>query len=834
MELALLGGLASLGYIAGKDKTPNAGIVQKNEFPTHQLHIPDQNVYSHQAMPYAENETRRRASQLSQEAQNADKVIDHDHRYRLARMRGESDQQLASRMSGEQAGLVGPVVIDQNAYPKIGNSFQNFALNDQAFSQKVQQETKQVEEQIRNQTAMTQKGPIHIQVEKNTQMNPNYSMEQFTSLPEAADFNTFGDPSDYDKVWQQSTIMNGVTNRYHHETHGSMMDNQDPSKGLLPGSNHFANGMYGEVGQVAQRPTSEGKDRKRDATFTHNNMVPYFGGTSKQNINPTAHETRLHNMTGNFDYTTKSKSEVPHLFEPQQDIGNVYGSTSFNDRREEMLDEIKKSVSIYRQGERPIEQQKVAPGLNLGAGVEGRGGFHDMTRILPKETNEERVNPKISYQSRVTSGKTLTEEGTSRPRVDKNRPEKYYTNLDGSRNFVTTSGDETRPRVAPKVVLKNTNRINSHEIKGNVYNPSNQQKSMKRGEYTESLRENYELNRSGPAVAIEASVGNEIAKNDGYQARDTKRTDTQFNTFNGLLTQLMGGIRSALLDEARPTAKELNEENTQQGRNVGSSNQGVSYTRQDSQEARGSLKELTEVNTHIALNPKLAEGGRTFTRDPVNKAKITLKNLTETNTQNGRGIGGTDGSQNIYIRDPENEAKSTIKETTQVNPNQQGYISNSIMQNADGYKVRGVEPRYTPRNETSDHEFIPSAGSAGVSKSTVYDGAYNADLNAVKEIVAKGRTQMGSSTKLMNGMDTIHVDVHRIEETKKNRNDLIQENPNNDVVINSSIDPSSTLRGVITKDKNTTDEGYSGTRIYPEILNAFKKNPYAQSLHSYY
>jgi hypothetical protein len=51
----------------------------------------------------------------------------------------------------------------------------------------------------------------------------------------------------------------------------------------------------------------------------HNNMVPFFGGTMKQNVDPLANETTLNMYTGQWDYSRKQKQEKKtkrYLFPP--------------------------------------------------------------------------------------------------------------------------------------------------------------------------------------------------------------------------------------------------------------------------------------------------------------------------------------------------------------------------------------------------------------------------------------------------------------------------------------------------------------------------------------
>ena len=100
---------------------------------------------------------------------------------------------------------------------------------------------------------------------------------------------------------------------------------------------------------------------------------------------------------------------------------------------------------------------------------------------------------------------------------------------------------------------------------------------------------------------------------------------------------------------------------------------------------------------------------------------------------------------------------------------------------------------------------------------------YNASLNANKQEIAKGRKPMGSNVKLVNGKDKLAV-LHKRQMSGVNAERVEKSNvyavpPNNDDKIYS-------LKVGLTNEIN--DE-----RIDPELLDAYRNNPYTHSLHSY-
>ena len=138
--------------------------------------------------------------------------------------------------------------------------------------------------------------------------------------------------------------------------------------------------------------------------LTHNNMVPYFKtkGNYGNSIDDEKHLDKIFNrklelFTGsanNLDY--KPKTERRPLFAPVPGLNNVYGAPVKTDFYEGRY-----IPSKERRNEKPFQDIKVSPGLNLGYNQNGIHGFHDPYRALPKNVNELRTanNPKLTYNN---------------------------------------------------------------------------------------------------------------------------------------------------------------------------------------------------------------------------------------------------------------------------------------------------------------------------------------------------------------------------------------------------------------------------------------------------
>ena len=105
------------------------------------------------------------------------------------------------------------------------------------------------------------------------------------------------------------------------------------------------------------------------------------------------------------------------------------------------------------------------------------------------------------------------------------------------------------------------------------------------------------------------------------------------------------------------------------------------------------------------------------------------------------------------------------------------------------------------------------------------DQYYRADLNPNKEIIAQGRAPTTENTKLASGMDTLNVDIKKIE------SDYFNPRINNVDKVYQEIPTDNTCK--FTQDKDTLDNVKLSDRLDPSTLDPFKNNPYTQSLASF-
>ena len=166
------------------------------------------------------------------------------------------------------------------------------------------------------------------------------------------------------------------------------------------------------------------------------------------------------------------------------------------------------------------------------------------------------------------------------------------------------------------------------------------------------------------------------------------------------------------------------------------------------------------------------------------------------------------------------EVKPTVKQTT-LEDSRNGFVGSSITR-VPGERLQD-EVRAT-KKQTTNFEYNGNAGSY-LHGSMANDQYLRADLNPNKEIISQGRAPTTENTKLMSGMDTLNVDIKKIE------SDYFNPRINNVDKIYGEIPTDNTCK--FTQEKDTLDNVKLSNRLDPTMLDPFKQNPYTQSLASF-
>ena len=339
----------------------------------------------------------------------------------------------------------------------------------------------------------------------------------------------------------------------------------------------------------------------QSAEFTHNNMVPFFRGEPKQNVSDMGNRSILDSQIG-AGSTLISKREQAPLFDPHREpTGNVYGMESTTDFRQDRM-----VASTSRAFEKPVEPVRVAPGLNDGFTSFGNGGFQqfETNEILKQRRSVDDLrtasNPKVSYEMPVIPGSRFITERAELGETRKYRPDTFYLNNNGERNFTTVS-ENSKPMERPGQVFKH------------------------------QAREDTSTQNIGPAASadftatynIPAARAPMVHQQDGYGYRNadgsnygTSNTDAEHNDY--------GRAGVIFYTNQRNVTSERG-----QGLNLKPAGVPGALTVYDPSEvARTTIRETTAMNDYAGIAGPSGGAQKLTVYDPTDITRVTTRNTT--------------------------------------------------------------------------------------------------------------------------------------------------------------------------------------------------------------
>jgi len=477
--------------------------------------------------------------------------------------------------------------------------------------------------------------------------------------------------------------------------------NQDASLETGGTSGSPPKGLYAETelnkgwSHLVTRPTGNRGDGNRDVA-THNNMVPFFGGSVRQNmdIDNRMMADKLETFTGQFKLDQNKKVEVTPLFAPvQQNLDQLV------EPRE--LDRYVTSTQI-RNNELPFEQIHVGRGLNDGYTARPSGGFHNPLRVLPKTIDELLVNPRVVKEGRVIRGKDPIDQRTSQMDQYKYRPELLVTNFNGERNF-TTTGVQQKPMVRSKIIQKPTERRKSKQIIGiaTEQGGSKNVPSSLQGKVKPSQKANF---KNTPFRNAYAAEGTKAHNNQQlrFENRANERSTTQlrYGKEGYSFANCKADVERSQVYQLDPAKKTRNESYVHAANPTGYVNvvnqKGVVYD--PSQVAKTTVRETTEDHNYVGHVKNDQGGVRVY--DPSQVAKTTVRETTE----NLKYLGHIKNDQGgVQVYDPHAVAKTTVRETTE----EQKYMGHVKNDQGGGRVYDPYETaKVTHRETTEEQKYI--------------------------------------------------------------------------------------------------------------------------------
>ena len=168
-----------------------------------------------------------------------------------------------------------------------------------------------------------------------------------------------------------------------------------------------------------------------------------------------------------------------------------------------------------------------------------------------------------------------------------------------------------------------------------------------------------------------------------------------------------------------------------------------------------------------------------------------------------------------YVYNPQQASNTTNKETTIYSPH-----FNINNQKEGMYVNNYTNPDNTQRDTTSCQYYTPAGGYATGFGDMSYEAAYRQHNNDIKSQSIDNRPNMGG-TQMFN--QQMHLS------TQKSDSDRLDGRVNPAYSRLSGMPPSITTYGTV-RSPQTYDENAGCERINPDILSAFKNNPYTHSL----
>ncbi len=370
------------------------------------------------------------------------------------------------------------------------------------------------------------------------------------------------------------------TDKYFDATNYSNISSQDTD------GNGVGNNTQEEVSTMTG-------DSVNKTDFTHNNMVPYFGGKIKGSTTSSTSDYILDNKQGSGSLYTTKEENTP-LFKPEDNVSWQYGTPSYNDFYQSRV-----NVSNTANNVSMCQPELVGPGLKLGYGNEGGGGFNAglvSTNTYCQTTVDDlrtKNNPKESYAYNNPQGPAINkiQNMGQLGKVEKHLPEKYYENTPD--RWFTTTGVENKPTIRSELLLKDENRQTTNL---EYYGTGNNTKSTNyaKPNYRESTKTQFkELNKNPAALTGKnyANVNEYGAKS--YQNLNNNRSTTQnqldFGGVSGLVSSLMAPINNIL----RPTRKDNIVGNLRQYGNVNNiNNNNGGYILENNDVPKTTIKEM--------------------------------------------------------------------------------------------------------------------------------------------------------------------------------------------------------------------------------------------------
>ena len=292
--------------------------------------------------------------------------------------------------------------------------------------------------------------------------------------------------------------------------------------------------------------------------FNHNNMQPFFGGKIKgagphEDINESILDTMQGAGSQHF-----SKDEIAPLFKPEENMTWNNGTPNNTDFFQSRM-----NTSTAMNNVTLWDQQRVAPGLNLGYSTDGTGGFNaglnGRDYHLPKNVDELRIsnNARQTFEYKNPQGPATS--GVKNPgmlgRIEKKLPDTTFPS--GPERWLTTTGNEIKPTNRSVVIMSEENRESTSRDYFGTGNNTGAEGSYSDRNFRDAHRQQLE---GLPITNIHAGGKFSGEKNnfgiDGFKTLSNNRCTTQHSLPVGGVSGVVNSLIAPITDALRPSRKE--------------------------------------------------------------------------------------------------------------------------------------------------------------------------------------------------------------------------------------------------------------------------------------
>jgi hypothetical protein len=544
-----------------------------------------------------------------------------------------------------------------------------------------------------------------------------------------------------------------VNNRYENSS-GAYTDkyfNANMNQSTLPSNKE-------QGGDITQYYSLTG-EKVSTAYFSHNNMVPFFGSSARNSlIDANATESILDSYSGSGSQII-TKKEMSPLFAPNENMQWAHGAPNRSDFFQSRVNPSSRMANV-----KPFEEQQVAPGIGLGYGTEGAGGYNSGMLAREQWLDKTADQLRVDNKPKATGFSLLGHEGPANSYIkqiatqdqmgimEKNRPETSFA-WDTRESFTSAdSGPGDFGRLMPGSTADKGYTLRAIPVERNVSRPetaisyqggagSATEGSYNPGEYMPTHMQQLDAF----PLAIANANGRGYANDGDFEikakmAYPNNRTVNKQDNYFGIVGGGMGAVIAPLLDILRPNRKS----------NV-----------------IGTMR-------------------------PYQNPSSTVKSS--------------------YVFNPADRPATTIRETTEVG---KGHL-NVNAQQTGAYQITDQQVAYTNRNEIGNFGYVggSSAGERG-RQMTSYEANYNQRNNDLKSSTIQGHMVQGNM-KLLNS----DINMRQID-----RDSMLQ---NQRAVIGSMPTqiPDATLIGKGSGNNNQLYSTIQADRNTLDITKMLKSNPY--------